>query len=484
MSDGEVAAHRLIRVRDGRWSPLTRALKERFGVEKLDLNMDWAATWQRWECPCCGRQKAEIARVSGDGVLLCKLVWHHDHIDVLVKAMLRRADDPNVPDEKRAARQLARTLVFPLLERFTATLVCEDCNNADGDMKAVLGGDVDRAFSFSPNEIRSFIRVRANERHELDPEAGKLAWREVEPAFRDRVTFARVLVERVNAGLHDRERHGAPTEAAFSAPSMLYSLATDRAAPRSNLSGMGDALLARSRSTDGHAITAGKKARRGVVVPTSGACQRVCTANATSRTWVRAKDDWRCPICNRSKFEITRMGNRGEFGAKIHELRRFYLEQEPESLAWRRLSYDLPLVIGAHRSIAVCQDCRSVVTEAGRVVPGTNQDDLCPSDIAALIGEPRAHCRHELDNNELRKTIAGNADWSVAAKDYWAHYQEAINAYSSVSTLLRQLSLEDAKLTVYSRYRVGLDQTDSDLWHRFDWLLHEGERLEAFNRKM
>jgi hypothetical protein len=76
--DEDLAA--LAHMRDGRWSAQTKALLERFGTTKLDLNSGWASTWTRWSCPCCRREKGQIARLSSGGVLLCRLEFHHDHL--------------------------------------------------------------------------------------------------------------------------------------------------------------------------------------------------------------------------------------------------------------------------------------------------------------------------------------------------------------------------------------------------------------------
>ena len=67
-------------MRDGRWSAQTKALLERLGTQKLDLNSGWAAAWSAWSCPCCRREKPQIARLSPGGALLCRLEFHHDHI--------------------------------------------------------------------------------------------------------------------------------------------------------------------------------------------------------------------------------------------------------------------------------------------------------------------------------------------------------------------------------------------------------------------
>ncbi|NJR80850.1 hypothetical protein [Sphingomonas corticis] len=481
MDDDQVAGHILTRVVDGRWSHLTRSLMQKLQASKLDLNSHWASTWQGWECPCCQRANASIARVTADGVLLCKLVWHHDHLGDFAKTLLRPVKELDGSDDERARRQVAHTLVFPLVERFAATLVCEDCNNADADMNSALAPDIDRWFSFSPNEISRFILVRANERHELDVIAARSAWQAAEPVFRDRASFARMFAERVNAGRHDREAHGTGQVDSSTNATMLYRMASERSGPRSGLSDMEAGLWARSRATEAHSV-AKRKGQR-VVAPSTADFAAVCTANAASRLWLRAGEDWICAICERSKFEVTRRGNSGKFGARIQQLRDFCVEGSPESLAWRRRAHDIPLIFGAHQTYAVCQDCRSIVVEAGKVVPGIGEDALRPADLRALIGQPTPHARHQVDRAELTEAVTASAAWQSAAKDYWAHFNEASDAQASVAIFARQLPMPRAKELALARHEERFDLAAGTARERFEWLVSEGIRLIAIAKQ-
>lgn len=483
MDDDQVAGHILTRVVDGRWSHLTRSLMRGLQASKLDLNSHWASTWQGWECPCCQRPKASIARVTADGVLLCKLVWHHDHLGDFAKTLLRPVKELDGSDDERARRQVAHTLVSPLVERFAATLVCEDCNNADADMKSALAPDIDRWFSFSPDEISRFIRVRANERHELDANAARSAWQAAEPVFRDRASFARMLAERVNAGRHDREAHGTGQVDSSTNATMLYRMASERSGPRSGLSDMEAGLWARSRATEAHSVAKRKGQHRRVVAPSTADFAAVCTANAASRLWLRAGEDWICAICERSKFEVTRRGNSGKFGARIQQLRDFCVEGSPESLAWRRRAHDIPLIFGAHQTYAVCQDCRSIVVEAGKVVPGIGEDALRPADLRALIGQPTPHARHQVDRAELTEAVTASAAWQSAAKDYWAHFNEASDAQASVAIFARQLPMPRAKELALARHEERFDLAAGTARERFEWLVSEGIRLIAIAKQ-
>ena len=89
----------------------------------------WRQTSESWCCPSCGRNKREILRwtrrkVAGRSFWgwIAPLHNHHDH---------------------------------STLNRFPRTLICGDCNSADGLAKKELNLPSD--WSFSPGEIRQFV---------------------------------------------------------------------------------------------------------------------------------------------------------------------------------------------------------------------------------------------------------------------------------------------------------------------------------------
>ena len=100
-------------------------------------NKKWAQLPGHWRCPSCNRSKLEQLRwtrsITGFGVPKGQYQWlapiheHHDH----------GADSGVRP------------------ARFPATMLCFDCNNADGRAKRILSLPED--FSFSVDELSSFI---------------------------------------------------------------------------------------------------------------------------------------------------------------------------------------------------------------------------------------------------------------------------------------------------------------------------------------
>jgi hypothetical protein len=54
--------------------------------------------------------------------------------------------------------------------RFPVTIICSDCNSVDGKVKRVFPDLKNRAWSFSPQEIRRVIEPRPHRSHRIDYE--------------------------------------------------------------------------------------------------------------------------------------------------------------------------------------------------------------------------------------------------------------------------------------------------------------------------
>ena len=107
-----------------------------------------ARTPRDWRCPGCSRSKFETVRwcersPSGDfpaGVRLL-LARHHDHA----------ASEVEIIDG-----------------RFPVTIVCLDCNNVDGKVKATFPDLRKARWLFSVADIRRVIQVRHHMEHRID----------------------------------------------------------------------------------------------------------------------------------------------------------------------------------------------------------------------------------------------------------------------------------------------------------------------------
>lgn len=154
---------------DGRWSEEIISSIKASGAHYLRLNEHWAMLPRDWACPCCLREKASIVRSDGE-TLFAEVQAHHDHFTSYVND---RAMAMLGPQWNRASTALTRACeqLRVALLAFSEVLICADCNGAEGRAKSRLR--LDKYFSFSIEEIRAFINIRANEEHIVDLAAAK-----------------------------------------------------------------------------------------------------------------------------------------------------------------------------------------------------------------------------------------------------------------------------------------------------------------------
>jgi rubredoxin len=476
MSDEALRDHVLTRGVDGKWSVLTEYLRERFQTDKVELNEAWAETWSGWQCPACGRDKIDIARLTDQGVLLCQLDLHHDHLREAVSPIIRAALPDDLPDAARNLRRAAFSACRPLIERFAETLVCNDCNAADGAMKNTLGDIVPRHFSFTPGEISAFITPEPNQPHGLDTDIGYEVFLNAKPQYEDRLAFAAFMAKRIAAGRHDKEqRHWG--SAPRSHAQMLASLAGDLP-PRERPSDLHQALLDRSRATDGRSSSRSTKRPIRVRTPTIAEFDALDAKHARTSPWRRASADWQCPGCARTKFEIMRLSNKGTWIAQIMTLHDFREELDPESLQRRYAKAPLPLILGERVELLVCHDCRQIVTDALTAKLGSDQHCLHIEDIRHFATDAQPHQRHPADPQAIAARVEGNGDWIAAVKDFLIHRQEATDIDLSHYQLMRRtgLSADGARdIIIPQLVRDGkLPEKDAAGW--FDWFIRQRRR--------
>jgi len=112
-----------------------------------------------WRCPGCSRSKFEILRWTLRFPKLPSRFWgwaggyhrHHDHsLDAVRYGRV-------APDGRSS--------------RFPETVICEQCNSADGMAKKKLALPAD--FSFSADEIRCFVTATPHGFHTIDYEGAQ-----------------------------------------------------------------------------------------------------------------------------------------------------------------------------------------------------------------------------------------------------------------------------------------------------------------------
>lgn len=220
---------------DGLWAAQTREIYDQLACKAVNLSPLWLLTPQNWRCPICERGKKKILREAG-GVLLGRIVEHHDHIDQFLEEESRAALAKAGQAEPSAdVHRHIKHRCGPFLERFQPTVVCEDCNVADpAAMADCRGHGVGlEFFSFSPLEIASFIKTRPGEGHEIEFSTARAVVERQRENHLFRMKVGRTLVERAlegriwaetPKGLSKQEvmilANGALTELAVTTPSV------------------------------------------------------------------------------------------------------------------------------------------------------------------------------------------------------------------------------------------------------------------------
>ena len=167
----------------------------------MPFNARWIETPDDWQCVSCRRLKAEITRPDKSGQPFGQLHYHHDHMADFTKDRLKELFGPDWAHHAEQAHPGAdyfRTSADRLLSRFPDSLICMDCNTADGNVKAKLG--LDPYFTFAPNEIRRFCRIGGGRAHALILEAAKSIYDEQVPMLDERKRLAEKLAQRIVDG--------------------------------------------------------------------------------------------------------------------------------------------------------------------------------------------------------------------------------------------------------------------------------------------
>ncbi|CAJ5951587.1 Uncharacterised protein [Burkholderia pseudomallei] len=368
---------------DGIMSPLTRTLAERFGAESVDMTFGWACTPMEWTCPACGRSKPEIVRLNTHGHLMCRLVEHHDHMKDLVKVEFERqckAQKVIVADEfaKRFAARASQ-----MVSAYDNAFICDDCNAADPTAKAAVGTHKD--FSYSPQEIRRFVRPRPNSPHEIDVEEAARIWHGHEQTFALRLKIVERIASIAASNTHwyqelpymqraeNVRQHAEYVQSAYGVPGAIYELAGDkRRPPPEDVSAWRRVVhkppRLRPRDED------------------IGYLAKVTFA----KHWKAVDDAWRCPTCDRTKIETIRKSKKGDWSFVLSD-RSFYAPGER---------------YGSKRAV-VCGDCGLLASQlgkeacltAGAATESNYAQFLSVSDIT-LVVTPQPHGRHNVKNDD------------------------------------------------------------------------------------
>lgn len=283
---------------DGIDSPMSRRIKVRHGRDEFEMNSNWICSSQAWRCPCCGRDKYQVSRIGTQGQILAKLVVHHDHMGEALKAAFHSEFEAAGTN---TAQVDGRRLVERIGAAFAAyeeVLVCEDCNNAD--TRAIKLAGKPAFFSFSPGQIRQFIRSRNHSPHEVDVNAAIQLWHAAKPAYELRM---RLIHEVAHAAATDSHWYEPYAYTMKPIPVLGNRPGDDAILKWASITSVCDALgpkpKAKARNLSRWRTIAPKPGRD---LPKNFLAM-LLSDDVRAHIWESVADGWHCPICRRSKRE-------------------------------------------------------------------------------------------------------------------------------------------------------------------------------------
>lgn len=367
---------------DGVWSLQTTELMKVHSAEKIELNKWWALTAQNWTCPSCGNGKRKIARKSENGILLAKLVSHHDHVAEIHHEL--RQEIGEVAAAEKALKEHIKRLARGFLARFEPTIVCEPCNNIEPEIKKCLG--LPSYLSLSPWEI-GFMRpaVGNTPSPEIRAKTDKLLrWCE------SMKKFIRLSISEFCAEIHERQvSHifkAMHIEAAAKV-TLAHKLGLD-SEPQSMP--VKDFLKLSTSKPQGDYSKSSD-----LPTPSQAQFENYIHPSAHRRKhWEGLSPSWRCPICGRSKFECFRSSPKtpSKFNGNVFPKRGSQISVE----------------LSEEAEMHICQDCNDFpkllgdhLTKIGRAdLVDSGQDWFLNSDVVRRGIVARSHQRHTFNFDE------------------------------------------------------------------------------------
>ncbi|OHT21118.1 hypothetical protein [Edaphosphingomonas haloaromaticamans] len=410
--------------RDGRWSAQTRTALGTFGVDKLDLDENWASVWPGWECPACRRKKPELFRLTGNGVLLARLDIHHDHLEDVLKERLRTRTASDWINHVRPEVRHFEKLGSKLFARFAPSLVCIDCNAADGRVKN-RWKQIPKDFSFRPSEIGQFVKVRPNAEHVVDEAVALQIFEAEREDFLKRGRFIDMFFDIITQGEMPQERGNLPLAGAPSPLGMMaYLHNAIRWSDREQYGEISrdlDAFTLRSVSRAGVASNGAKRKPQQVKIPSPEEIAAHDGGGAPN-LWNSVDSGWRCPACRRAKAEIIRTSNNAKrkWSGKLLWHHEFILVDgydDDEHREW----------IDRHDELLICGDCANILPAVKQREPS-----LSRSDVLFQLRDMRAvatvapHQPHQIDWDQAKQRTTDSVALHELTGPYWDHYHAAV----------------------------------------------------------
>jgi rubredoxin len=369
---------------DGIQSPSNAALQDSHETQGFNLTSWWAAVPPSWRCPCCDRDKSQLARRDSSGRLLGRLTSHHDHfMDLLDNIVAERAKVIGVIMLDEAGKRFIRRFREAMV-RFDDVIVCEDCNNADGRAKKFV--DAPAYLTFSPREIADFIIVKPNSIHDLDHNRVMAMYAVAQRHYDIRLRSAESLADRVLRGTHwfenpDFDHLSNTIDQRAGAQFIAFGLDAGGVP----LHAVTELLLERAVPQNGHQTWRMRHRRAAPQPPTSNEVALVAASSA--KDWGRVPEDWQCEGCSRTKIEIIR---------------------PTKKFNWHFLIDEVQFSDG---SMITCEACRQAIRDfrqEAREVFGLGEGQgalLSRGEFRGLI-RPQPHGLHNIDNEEVARLMA------------------------------------------------------------------------------
>ncbi|MBC9880404.1 hypothetical protein G8O24_24060 [Bradyrhizobium sp. INPA01-394B] len=408
---------------DGRWSDQTKRAAQRLDAKGLDLNENWALCAQYWICPACRRHKNDIFRLSKRGILLAKLELHHDHMRDCVWPRIQELFGKDWLATRPTSSTTILDYIRELTSRFDVSLVCSECNAADGKVKSRFRDEIDSRFSFTAQEIGTFIRPAASKDHEIEYERAQAAWEAERSNFEVRLTLLDELLGHLAGGRLARDHQGMAStrimNGAFDAYSLLmrsFEQDTKNTERAQLVWKLRDEFLARSTRRDSATFAPSDQARRTVVAPTDEEYAAYVDP-VSSKRWLATPPDWACPICVRTKRYLMRKSKSGKWSGGVRSLYECTLERDDLTIANRqRLFPDFrnDIFVRDISQISVCADCAGISSTLMQKDQSIRDPYLSCGDRRASILSSQSHCTHEIDFEAVRQRAIANESYAAA----------------------------------------------------------------------
>ncbi|MCP1913347.1 rubredoxin [Bradyrhizobium elkanii] len=427
-SDEEMQLH--FGLWDGRWSAQTKRAMLRLKAEGLDLNENWALSSSYSICPACRRSKDDIFRLSKRGILLAKLELHHDHIRDYVWPRMRELFGTDWLETRPKSSAMLLDQIRELTSRFDVCLVCSECNAADGKVKIRFSSEIDPRFSFSAQEIGTFVRPTAGSDHEISYEKAYAAWEAEKGNFQTRVLLLDELLGHVAHGRLARDHQGMAgakiMNSAFDGYSLLmrsFDQDTKNTERAQFLWRLRDEFLARSTSRDSATLAPADPSRRPVVVAPTDDEYAAYVDPVSPKRWLALSPNWVCPICARNKRQLLRKSKSGKWSGGVRSHEECILERDDLIIANRRRlfpDFRNDIFVRDITQITVCADCAGISAALMQKDQSIRDPHLSIGDRCACILNSEPHSAHEIDFEVARQRARTNESYAAASDAFLA----------------------------------------------------------------